>query len=338
MTAFFKKIQELEEFNHLTKHEQLVNGIINAIEEKIIIKGSMLPSVNKMVKELGFARKTIVKAYTDLKDRGIVESKNRLGYYIANESTDQTIKVALILYAFHTFQEEFYNSFRASLGENIQLDVFFHHSNMSVFESIFSNISDKYGIYVVAPIQNEKSRKLLKTIPPNKLLLIDRYLDLNQQYSHITQEFRKPMYDVLSGLFPTISSFKKCVLFFRPKDDNPIGVLKGFEEFIKDNNLNSEVKSYYEPNSVSKGSCYFIQNDNDLWELLKDCKNRNLEIGKDIGILSFNESTIKEFVMGGITTISTDFVLMAQKAAEFVLHRKTNQEVIVTTLIRRASL
>ncbi len=338
MTAIFKKIQELEEFNHLTKHEQLVNGIINAIEERIIVKGSMLPSVNKMVKELGFARKTIVKAYTDLKDRGIVESKNRLGYYIANEATDQTIKVALILYAFHTFQEEFYNSFRASLGKNIQLDVFFHHSNMSVFESIFSNVSDKYGMYVVAPIQNEKSRKLLKSIPANKLLLIDRYLNLGSEYSHITQEFRQSLYSVLNGLNETIRTFKNCVLFFRPKNDNPIEVLRAFENYIEDNQLNSEVKNYYEPNSVCKGNCYFIQNDNDLWELLKDCKHKNLEIGRDIGILSFNESTIKEFVMGGITTISTDFVLMAQKAAEFVLKREKSQEVIVTTLIRRTSL
>ena len=52
---------------------------------KILKKGNLLPSVNRMVSELGFARKTIVKAYTDLKERGIVESKNRLGYFVAND-------------------------------------------------------------------------------------------------------------------------------------------------------------------------------------------------------------------------------------------------------------
>jgi len=109
LKTVINKIQELESVSILTKHEQLVNGILSAIDESIIVRGDMLPSVNTMVGELGFARKTIVKAYTDLIGRGIVESKNRVGYFVSNALTGQTIKVALVLYAFHSFQEKFYN-------------------------------------------------------------------------------------------------------------------------------------------------------------------------------------------------------------------------------------
>ena len=130
MEKVFDKIRELTEIPEYSKHEQLVNGVINAIDDKIISQGTKLPSVNAMMKEFGYANKTIVKAYQELKDRGLVDAKNRRGYFIATESTDQTMKVALLLYAFHPFQEDFYNTFKAELGETIHVDVFFHHSNI----------------------------------------------------------------------------------------------------------------------------------------------------------------------------------------------------------------
>jgi DNA-binding LacI/PurR family transcriptional regulator len=47
---------------------------------------------------------------------------------------------------------------------------------------------------------------------------------------------------------------------------------------------------------------------------------------------------VKEIIFDGITTYSTDFVQMAEKAAEFVLKRKKIQEVLPTVLLRRGSL
>ena len=80
-----------------SKHDQLVQGIINAIDEKIVVQGDALPSVNTMISEVGFARETIMKGYRELVSRGIVESKNRLGYFVANSNTNQELKVALLM-------------------------------------------------------------------------------------------------------------------------------------------------------------------------------------------------------------------------------------------------
>lgn len=338
MDTVIEKIQELEEVSTFSKHEQLVNGIINAIDQKILVKGSMLPSVNQMVKELGFARKTIVKAYTDLKERGIIESKNRLGYFISNESTDQTVKIALILYAFHHFQEQFYNSFRASLGENIHIDVFFHHNNMEVFETILSNIIAKYGMYVIAPIQNEHSQELLKSIPPHKLLIVDRYLDLGNEYSHITQEFERPMFETLLELKEVMLQYSNYILFFRHDADFAIGVLKAYQKFMKLIGLNGQIKEQYTMGSLEEGTLYITHSDSDLWALLKDCLEKKWTIGEEIGILSQNETTVKEIISGGISTISTDFRQMAREAAAFVKDRKPVKKVIPSILIKRASL
>ena len=72
--------------------------------------------------------------------------------------------------------------------------------------------------------------------------------------------------------------------------------------------------------------------------MLKDCKQMKLKPGKDIGILSHNDDIVKELIFDGITTYSTDFKLMAERAAAFVLTREKMQEIIPTVLIRRKSL
>ena len=61
-------------------------------------------------------------------------------------------------------------------------------------------------------------------------------------------------------------------------------------------------------------------------------------IGKDVGILSQNTSTVKEIICGGITTFSTDFILMAKKSAEYVISREKIQTLIPSVLTRRTSL
>lgn len=336
--TIFDKIQELETVSIYSKHDQLVFGITNAIDDGLLEKGSNLPSVNVMVSELGFARKTIVKAYGELKDKGIIESKKRLGYFVSSEDTNQELKIAVLLYAFHPFQELFYNTFRSSLGPGYHLDVFFHHNNMAMFQTILDNIRQQYGMYVIAPIPHEDTPKLLKSIPENKLLVVDRYEDLGENYSFVSQEFKQTTYNALQDLLSSIQNYNKVILFFKPKSDYPIGVLDGFEQFITDFNLVGEVQDSYQKDSVEKGTVYFTIGDGDLWNLLKDCKEKQLAIGKDVGVASFNEQPAKELVLGGITTISTDFGIMAQKAAIFVQKRKIIQEFIPTVLIRRNSL
>ncbi len=337
-TTIFEKIKELEGISLMSKHEQLVNGIINAINDKVVVQGSILPSVNVMVKEIGFARKTIVKAYNDLKERGIVESKNRLGYFITNEATDQKVKIAVLLYAFHTFQEIFYNNFRDACGENIQIDIYFHHNNVEIYETLLSNIRGRYGMYVVAPIHHSLSKKILSQFPPDKLLLVDRYEAVGPEYSYIAQEFEQSTYKVLNVLKESIQQFDEFILFFRDNSDYPFGAKVAFEKFIEDNGIKGSVQHKYVAGDVKKGTVYLTIGDTDLWRILKDAQEQGLEIGKDIGILSNNDSPVKEIVNGGITTYFSDFEDMALKAAKYIQSKNAIQEILPIKLSRRKSL
>lgn len=338
MEDLINKIIELKDESLRSKNEQLVTGIINAINDKTLKKGDRLPSINNMVNALGFARKTIVRAYEELKSRGLVESKNFKGYYISNTNTKVKLKVALLLFAFHSFQEDFYNTFRKELGKKYHIDIFFHHNNLSVFKNILNTISGKYGMYVIAPIPLPETQNVLKSFSSDKLLVVDRFIEMPHEYSYISQEFEHSTYNRLEELLPAINKYNKMVLFYTEDADYPIGIKNAYNKFIQAHNINGSIEKKYKQGSVKSNTLYFFISDTHLWQVLRDCKYAEYTIGKDVGILAHNDNAVKEIIFGGITTISADFKKMAQESAAFVKYQTRIHKIIPSETKRRNSL
>ena len=63
----------------------------------------------------------------------------------------------------------------------------------------------------------------------------------------------------------------------------------------------------------------------------------SLKLGKDIGIISYNDIPIKEIVANGITTISTDFAKMGADVIHLILKKKKLQLKNPCRLVERAS-
>ena len=62
--------------------------------------------------------------------------------------------------------------------------------------------------------------------------------------------------------------------------------------------------------------------DRDLEFLVHYSIDKKIELGKEMGIVSYNETPLKGIVASGITTISTDFALMGKTMAEMILNRQ----------------
>jgi len=336
--TLIENIKALKSSLDLSKHERLIMGIIQTIEDGELEVGEKLPSINVMVGEIGYARKTIVKAYEELKNRGLIESKQMRGYYLVSQETNITLKVALLLYAFQSFQEDFYNTLRSELGEKYQIDVFFHHNNVTIFENIVANIKGKYGKYVIAPIQRSSISKLLNRFSAKKLLLIDRYLDLGSDYSYVSQEFENGTYTKLVDLLPEIKKYEGVVFIKDHFSYSPLGIQKALERFVSDYDLKCYVENKFLSGSIKKNFLYFIKTDTTLWYFLKECTEQKYVFGKDIGALSFDDNVLKQILFGGITTLSTDFNNMAKIAASQVKTGDKIQRILPLDLFRRNSL
>ncbi len=332
------KVRALENLQSLSKHEKLVQGILDAIDEGGLRTNAALPSVNTMISELGYARETIVKAYKELMERGVIASKNRKGYFVISGNIRQKQTIALLMYAFDTFQEAMYNSLKAHIGRDMQVDLYFHHNNPDVFEAIFNRIVGHYSLYIVAPIATERIKNILVTIPPFKLLIIDRYLALGKDYSYVTQEFKLSSYQVFQKLASKMSAYDEIIFFFRKRTAEPQEILQSFRKFLKDSGMKGTVKNHYESGTIEKNKVYFTIHNPELYAILKDVMDRKWKLGKDLAVLAHNDDVVKEIIAGGITTFTADFVEMGRLAAGYALTREKIQLVVPTKLHYRKSL
>jgi DNA-binding LacI/PurR family transcriptional regulator len=89
---------------------------------------------------------------------------------------------------------------------------------------------------------------------------------------------------------------------------------------------------------VSKGEAYIVIEETDLANLIKNARAKGLKIGRDVGIVSYNETPLKEILLDGITVLSTDHVKMGETAARLILDNCKEKIKNPFALIRRKSL
>lgn len=101
------------------------------------------------------------------------------------------------------------------------------------------------------------------------------------------------------------------------------------------NELIGEVNS---TTDVKKGDAFIVIEETDLSSLIKNCRTKGLKIGKDVGIISYNETPLKEVLLDGITVISTDHEKMGESAANLILSNSKESIKNPFVFIRRKSL
>jgi len=331
------KILVLEKKSGNPKYKQIISAVEKAIVDGLLKKGDKLPSLNTIKNEHKLSRDTVLSAFNELKNRGIIHSVVGKGYYVSTEHIAVAQKIFLLFDELNSFKEDLYNSFLQNLGDNIQVDIFFHHFNNDVFTKLINDNIGNYSSYVIMPANLEGTENTIQNLPKDKVYILDQMHKGLSQYPGIYQNFEKDIYNGLQNGFSQIKKYTKLVLLFS-KEKQPQGLLAGFNLFCKKNNLNSEVISSLENKTPQKAELYLILDDKNLIRIIKKIKQEQLILAKDIGVISYNETMLKEIVEGGITTISTNFNLMGENLAKMVLN---NQQVKIANpsgIILRKSL
>jgi DNA-binding LacI/PurR family transcriptional regulator len=78
--------------------------------------------------------------------------------------------------------------------------------------------------------------------------------------------------------------------------------------------------------------------EDDLVLLIEKILATKLKVGKNVGVISYNETPLKKIILNGITTISSDFEMMGKKTAQLILDRSVQHLEIPFYLTIRASL
>jgi DNA-binding transcriptional regulator YhcF (GntR family) len=332
-----RRIIHIDPKSSKPKYRQIIDSVHDAIDRRILKKGDKIPSINQICSDYDLSRDTVMVAFNELKAKGILLSQPGKGYYIATTEIQHEEKIFVLFDELNAFKEDLYNSLIESLKGKANVEIYFHHFNYKVFKNLIAESIGKYTSYIIMPATFDNTQHLLNKIPKEKIYILDRLkADLNK-YPVIYQDFKKDFYEALTEGISYLKKYRKLI-FVNPGGKEPAERSEAFKQFSIENNLNYEIVKSLSGIRPSLYEAYFLISERDLVQLVKTAKYYKYKLGKKFGIVSFNDTMLKEVVAGGITTISTDFVEMGKSLAEMVLEKKTGQIRNPSRLIIRNSL
>jgi len=307
-------------------YKQIVESIIIAIENETIIKGSALPSVNGIAEQFKIARGSIFKSYNELRSLGIVESIPGKGYYVINTKQNAKKNIFLMMSTFNPYREEFYNAFIDRLKNIATVDLYFHHHNIDVFETLIQNHSQNYNCFVIMPVTHKKTKSILKNFNHKQLYLVDSgHQDFVSKYPGVYLDYEHNFFNFLSDQEEKIKKYKRVVLLFSSNMRN-YELIRGFESYFKDKKQEYIVVNETDKFHPIKRDLCIVIDDLDLVRVIKYVESKKWQIKKDIGILSFNESLLKSIIAIGISTIGPDFTNIGRQVANLIVDKNSIPE------------
>lgn len=320
----YLKILSIDEYSITPKYLQLSNAIIRGIESGDIVKDDMLPSINDLSFALDTSRNTIERVYKELKDKGIVSSVPGKGFFISNTDFQKPIKIFLLFNKLSAHKKIIYDAFVDTIGERATVDFYIYNNDFHFFKKIITeSAQNDYAKYIIIPhfLDNEaKAHEIINTIPKDKLILLDNLVPgVSGKFAAIYENFATDVYEALKKLLDKLTNYHTIKLIFPGKTYHSKEIMKGFLNFCRQYAFEYAVVDSLSAETIQPQTVYISLMEDDLVELIKKIIASDLKVARDVGVISYNETALKEIILDGITTISTDFKLMGSKAAEFAL-------------------
>lgn len=321
------------------KYRQIMQSVIQAIDNKELQVGDKLSSINQVCANTGIAKKTVVQAFEQLKKAGIIYSVQYKGYFVASRNTNSKHNIFVLFNKFTAYKEEIYESIQQQLGDKGIVDIYFHHDNLDVFNTLVEKSAGKYTEYIIMPLNDEDIGESLARLPQDRIYILDLgYRDWGRKYPSVCQFFEEDIYEALQSARDKVKKYRKIV--FVPGKYQQYRLeftLRGIIRFCNELGLEYGTMDSFQERVPEKGCLYIVVDDSDLVYLVKSSSRLSLETGGDIGIISYNETAFKEIIGNGIATISTDFTLMGSSIIRLILEKDKLQLRNPSRLIERNS-
>ena len=312
-------------------YKQLVDYFEHGARDGSLAPGTLLPSMNDLAAQYGISRETAKKAYGILVKAGVIIPRHGKGFYIAEHRGDEKLRILLILDELSIYKQIMFHSLSDALADKADITIVNHGQNLDLLAYYLDENLDEFDYYLIAPhfsLDDETTAQVVKQldrVPNRKLIMLDRFIDLGQgHYGAVYQDFENDIYDGLGqGADPAgAKRTKRLRVLTLPTSLYGSMICRGVERYMVDH-TGLPVEFILEvPDDIQPGDTFLVLNsklDSGLVALANRIKAKGFTPGKEVFIISYNEYDINELVLGGLTTVSTDFPAMGRIAAGMIL-------------------
>lgn len=333
---------KVDEFAATPKYLQLTNSILKAIETGKIKRNDLMPSINELSFELEISRDTAEKGYKYLKKMGVLGSVPGKGYFIQHTDFRQTLKIFLLFNKLSAHKKILYDAFISSLGEYTVVDFYIYNNDFNLFKKLLSERKEDYSHYVIIPHfleGGERANEIINSLPTDKLLVLDKMIaGISGEFAAVYQNFEQDIYSALEKAKEQLSKYHTIKIIFPNYTYHPVEILKGCSRFCQEYAFSYKVCHSIADEPIGEGEVYINLMEEDLVVLIERIVSMKLELGRQVGVISYNETPLKKIILNGITTISTDFQEMGVMAARQIMEGTHVRQEVPFYLTLRNSL
>ena len=162
---------------------QLMAYIEDQIRSGAFSPDKPLPSLNAMAIQTGLSKETVIKAYAHLCKGGAINSLPGKGYFVREGYLSGKPSLFVLMDKLSLHQQDIMGGIMEELSGRADITIRMHYQDIGQFESELGKALDRYDWYLVFPhfsidkVTQEKAARLLGTIPPEKLIIMDRLID-----------------------------------------------------------------------------------------------------------------------------------------------------------------
>ncbi len=306
------------------KYQQLANSIVQTIYEGKLKIGDKLPSLNECYEKLDISKDSVERSYKRLIKSGLIKSVPYKGYYVSN-TAKSPYRILFLLNKLSEFKKIIYDTFVNSMKGKSPIDVRVYNNDIHLFKRLLQNVNEYSHIVILPHFNSDEifAFEIINEIPKSKLVILDRAIpSFSSDHITVCQNFKKDIYHGLKELNPSLTKYNTIKILFTKGNCFPQEIVDGFKMFCQDFAYEYEIVNELAELNIASGETYICLTDNDMALIIDRIEELGYEMGKSIGIISYNETSIKKFIRKGITTISTDFSQIGKKGAELILDNR----------------
>ena len=342
MISIFRSFAQVKQDSKTPKYQQLVNTLLADIEKGDLKTGERLPSINEASEECYLSRDTVERAYSELHRLGVITSIFRKGYFISGKSAKTKTKIFFLVGKITENNKAIFNTFVGCAGKEVTVDIFTYNYKSDNFREIINNHLGNYHYYVIMPHlieETEENVKCLKKISGERLIFLEQAMpSLISCNSSILCNSGDEIFNVLQQNTKHFQKYKTVNLVLTEEEYFDSELMTGIRNFCEANYYDFQVLDGLQDEEVQEGNVYLTMDDADLVAAIKSAQNQGFELGKQIGIISLNDSCYKEILAGGISIISSNPKEIGKLAAEIIQGGKRQSMNISMEMVIRKSL
>jgi DNA-binding transcriptional regulator YhcF (GntR family) len=317
------KVMKIDRNSAMPMYVQISDSIELGVKNGSFGSGYPLPSINDLCYALDMSKNTVEKAYNRLKEKGVLDSARGKGYYISCMGPSKK-RILLLFNKLSVHKKMIYEAFMSVISDQALVDLCVYNDSIEELSRLVDEKHPGYTSYVVIPpftSNDSMIDDILKKIPVEKLFILDRTLR-NKRLCRgaVFQDFESDIYGALVKLESQLSKYAQLKIVFAQNPVHAREILNGFRLFCRQRDIPFDVIHNIHEEEISAATAYISLIEDDLAILIDKMWAAGLEPGKDVGLISYNETPIKKVILNGLTTISTDFKWMGQAMAHLVLN------------------